>query len=87
MEKYYFIENISKVDKNEFETGMKEFVKMHSNDFGYFKKRYDDTTNMSDKWRYALICWFYQRHSFYFLEDAIMILLDCTNKCNGKVVL
>jgi hypothetical protein len=36
---------------------------------------------MSDKWRYALTCWFYQKHSFYFLEDAIMILLDCTNKC------
>jgi hypothetical protein len=83
MGKYHLIENLDRVDKNEFEKNMKDFVKRHGNDFDYYKKRYVSTRNISDKWRYALICWFYDRGS-NFLENAIMILLDCVNKCKTR---
>ena len=81
MERYYYIEDLNTLDQNTFEYGMKEFVSTHQEDFHYFNERFMTTSNIADKWRYALLCWFYGRRNIHLLDDAIEILLNCTNKC------
>jgi Domain of unknown function (DUF4209) len=81
MEAYHKIECLNQTNKSDFENLIVEFIKKHkSNDFEYFKKRLSETINISDKWRYSLICWFYERNTFSFLENAILTILRCVTK-------
>ncbi len=78
---YDFIERLDEIDGPRFEEAICQFIKKNQLYGHYYKKRFSETKNKFDKWRYGLICWFYERSSSYYLEATIKLLLDCTKIC------
>lgn len=70
------LENIEDADAEQLSTYAQSFTqKCDVNTFGYYKKRYNETKSILNKWRYSFACWLLKRDS-EFIESTISLLID-----------
>lgn len=84
MESYECLSLFDGNQLDKFKNLTTSFIKCHSNsDFEHFRNRINETSNASDKWRYALICWSFDK-DMHFMDEVLALLFDSAKRRFNK---
>jgi hypothetical protein len=77
---HHSLESLAAFDKDVVLSKIQEFVNQSdAGSFSYYSQRYNQSTNVFDKWRYAFCCWVIKK-DFPSLKQATTCLLQCSEQ-------